>query len=160
MPQVDGHPNRREFRGVLTMANSPSDRSPSGARGHKVMLTSQATERALPSLLGMAVDYAPELDRHDARRKVGIITAADLRPAGKGQRVDVQGYLFARDFPEVVDEMAQRKGELGMSYEIADVRVVDAEAPVWVATDFTFTGAAVLLREKAAYLGTSVELAD
>ena len=40
--------------------------------------------------------------------------------------------------------MARRKGELGMSYEIADVRVVDAEAAVWVATDFKFTGAAVL----------------
>jgi hypothetical protein len=38
------------------------------------------------------------------------------------------------------------------------VRVVDTEAPVWVATDFTFTGAAVLLRDKAAYQGTSVEL--
>ncbi len=54
--------------------------------------------------------------------------------------------------------MARRKGELGMSYEIADVRVVDVDAPVWVATEFTFTGAAVLLREKAAYQGTSVEL--
>jgi hypothetical protein len=111
--------------------------------------------------MGMAVDYAPELDRHDARRKVGIITSADLRPAGgKAQSVDVQGYLFARDFPEIVDEMARRKGELGMSYEIADVRVVNTEAPVWVATDFTFTGAAVLLRNKAAYQGTNVELAD
>jgi hypothetical protein len=161
MPRVDGHPNRREFRGVLTMANAPSDRAPSGARGHKVMLTSMATERALPSLLGMALDYSPELDRHDARRKVGIITSADLRHMpGKTQSLDVKGYLFARDFPEVVDEMLRRKGELGMSYEIADVRVVDAGAPVWVATDFTFTGAAVLLREKAAYQGTNVELAD
>lgn len=125
------------------------------------MLTSQATERALPSLLGMAVDYAPELDRHDAQRKVGIITSADLRPAaGKTHRVDVQGYLFARDFPEVVNEMARRKGELGMSYEIADVRVADADAAVWVATDFKFTGAAVLLRDKAAYQNTNVELSD
>ncbi|PSH05007.1 MAG: hypothetical protein CXZ00_04505 [Acidobacteria bacterium] len=161
MPRVDGHPNRREFRGVLTVADVPSDRAPSGARGHRVMLTSQATKQALPSLLGMGVDYAPELDRHDARRKVGIITSADLRPtAGAAQRVDVRGYLFARDFPDVVDEMARRKGQLGMSYEIADVRVVDAEAPIWVATDFTFTGAAVLLREKAAYQDTHLELAD
>ena len=56
--------------------------------------------------------------------------------------------------------MARRKGELGMSYEIADVRVVDVAAPVWVATDFKFTGAAVLLREKAAYQGTNMELAE
>jgi len=158
MPEVDGHPNRRGFRGVLTVANAPSDRAPSGAKGHKVMLTAQATERALPSLLGMAVDYAPELDRHDAQRKVGIITSADLRPAGQAHCLDVSGYLFERDFPEVVDEMAKRRGELGMSYEIADVRVVDTEAPVWVATDFKFTGAAVLLRDKAAYQGTSMEL--
>ena len=122
MPEVDGHPNRRGFRGVLTMANAPSDRAPSGARGHKVMLTAQATERALGSLLGMGVDYAPELDRHDAQRKVGIITSAELRPApGKIHRLDVA---------------------------------------VWVATDFKFTGAAVLLREKAAYQNTNVELAE
>ncbi len=160
MPRVDGHPNRREFRGVLTLADTPSDRAPSGARGHRVLLTGEATERALPSLLGMAVDYTPELDRHDSRRKVGIITSADMRAtAGKAQQVDVRGYLFARDFPEVVVEMHRRKSELGMSYEIADVRVVDTEAPVWVATDFKFTGAAVLLRDKAAYEATSVELA-
>ena len=92
---------------------------------------------------------------------MGIITSAELRPgAGKIQRLDVAGYLFERDFPEVVGEMERRKGELGMSYEIADVRVVDAAAAVWVATDFKFTGAAVLLREKAAYQNTNVELAE
>jgi hypothetical protein len=161
MPRVDGHPNRREFCGVLTMADAPSDRAPSGARGHKVLLTAEATQQALPSLLGMAVDYTPELDRHDARRKVGIITSADLRgTSGKAQKVDVRGYLFARDFPEVVQDMSRRRGELGMSYEIADVRVLDTSAPVWVATEFTFTGAAVLLRDKAAYQGTNVELAE
>ncbi len=159
MPEVKNHPNRRNFRGVLTVANAPSDRSPSGARGHKVMLTAEATERALPSLLGMGIDYAPQLDRHDAQRKVGIITSADLRAgAGEAHCLNVGGYLFERDFPEVVMEMARRRGQLGMSYEIADVRVVDTEAPVWVATDFKFTGAAVLLREKAAYQGTSMEL--
>ena len=100
MPEVDGHPNRRGFRGVLTLADAPSDRAPSGARGHRVMLTAQATERALPSLLGMGVDYAPELDRHDAQRKVGIITAADLRPtAGKVRRLDVSGYCSNATFP-------------------------------------------------------------
>lgn len=159
MPEVDGHPNRRGFKGVLTVVEQASERSPSGARGHRVLLTEAATRRALPSLLGMAVDYAPELDRHDARRKVGIITAADLQSAaGRAQRLDVEGYLFARDFPEVVEDMRRRHGQLGMSYEIADVRVADTAAPVWVATDFTFTGAAVLLREKAAYAATSVEL--
>jgi hypothetical protein len=45
-----------------------------------------------------------------------------------------------------------------MSYEIADVHVADVEAAVWAVTKFTFTGAAVLLRNKAAYQGMWVEI--
>lgn len=162
MPQVDGHPNRREFRGILTTVDVASDRPPSGARGHRVMLTALAVEQALPSLLGMAVDYTPELDGHDARRKVGIITGAEisLRKGGEGRQLDVTGYLFEKDFPEIVAEIGNKGPSLlGMSYEIADVRVVDAEAAVWTIRDFTFTGAAVLKRAKAAYGDTRVELA-
>ena len=80
MPHVVGHPNRLPFRGVLTLVGTASQRSPSGARGHRVMLTRAAADAALPSLLGMALDYAPSLDAHDARRKIGIITAADIVP--------------------------------------------------------------------------------
>ena len=80
MPEVEGHPNRLEFHGVLTLVGSPSRRAPSGAKGHRVMLTRKATEAALPSLLGMALDYAPALDAHDARRKIGVITAAEIVP--------------------------------------------------------------------------------
>lgn len=168
LPQVEGHPNRRAFRGVLTTVERASDRPPSGARGHKVLLTAQAAEKALPSLLGMAVDYRPALDGHDARCKVGIITEAEVvslgesekRTAGRaGQQIEVKGYIYAKDFPEVVAEVGQRgRTSLGMSYEIADVRVADVEAPVWAVTEFAFTGAAVLLREKAAYADTWVEL--
>lgn len=161
MPVVDGHPNRRCFRGVLTTVDIASDRAPSGARGHRVMLTGAAVEEALPSLLGMAVDYTPNLDGHDARRKVGIITGAELaaRPAGSGQQLEVTGYLFEKDFPEIVAEIGNRGPSLlGMSYEIADVRVVNTDAAVWVIREFTFTGAAVLQRSKAAYGDTRVEL--
>ena len=161
MPAVEGHPNRRAFRGVLTTVNRASDRAPSGARGHRVLLTGEATEAAIPSLLGMALDYAPELDRHDARRKVGIITRAEVAAAatGRGEVLEVSGYLFAKDFPEIVDEIAQRgASELGMSYEIADVSVADVDSPVWAVTACTFTGAAVLKRNKAAYGETWVRL--
>lgn len=165
MPEVKEHPNRRGFRGVLTIVNAPSDRPPSGARGHRVLLERGAAERALPSLIGMAVDYVPGLDGHDARMKVGIITGAELVPESRVsksstvQRLEVKGYLFARDCPEIVAEIArQGRARLGMSYEIANVRVIDTEAPVWVASEFTFTGAAVLRRDKAAYESTSMEL--
>ena len=38
-----------------------------------------------------------------------------------------------------------------MSYEIANAWVPDVDASVWTITKFTFTGAAVLRRDKAAY---------
>ena len=192
MPHVVGHPNRLPFRGVLTLVGTASQRSPSGARGHRVMLTRAATEAALPSLLGMALDYAPSLDAHDARRKIGIITQADIVPMPQsktsrltaapplspgapplspsfGDRVGSQnpigqiaisGYLFAHDFPDVVDEIrAQAGSTLGMSYEIADATVPNQEAAIWTVTAFTFTGAAVLHRDKAAYPQTWIALA-
>ena len=44
---------------------------------------------------------------------------------------------------------------MGMSYELADAHVADMRAPVWTLTRATFTGAAILLREKAAYRATT-----
>jgi hypothetical protein len=231
MPEVAGHPNRTAFRGVLTMVDVPSQRAPSGARGHLVVLTKRAAEEALPSLLGMALDYAPTLDRHDVRRKVGVITRAEIA----GRNLEVGGYLFARDFPEIVKEIgkagdvagrfraiapatavhasaihrarggwaeaykfrsslwaaaerlerlgatmlrSRRKptggfcrairaetaiasaGEsgLGLSYEVTDVKLGSADAEVWMLEKVTFTGAAILRRDKAAYRETWIEL--
>jgi hypothetical protein len=160
IPHVDGHPNRVAFEGVLTVVNATSDKAPSGARGHRVMLTREAAENALPSLLGMAVDYRPGWDGHDARRKIGLLTEADLI----GQRLVVRGYLYARDFPEVaaaIEASAAANPEaMGMSYELADARVEDMRAEVWKLTRVTFTGAAILLREKAAYRATSFRMAS
>jgi hypothetical protein len=51
-----------------------------------------------------------------------------------------------------------RQGGLGMSYEIADAVVEDIKAKVWVLSRVTFTGAAVLRRDKAAYQATWIEL--
>jgi len=86
-----------------------------------VLLSRAAAERALASLLGMGLDYTPSLDGHDARRKVGIITSAEIVDG----RLEVGGYLFARDFPELVRELSAGKHGLGMSYEIADAHVAD-----------------------------------
>jgi len=156
-PHVDGHPNRVAFEGVLTVVNAASDKAPAGARGHRVMLTKEAAEAALPSLLGMAVDYRPGWDGHDARRKIGLLTEANL----VGRRLVVRGYLYARDFPEVATAIqAQSPEALGMSYVLADARVEDMRAEVWKLTRVTFTGAAILLREKAAYRATSFRMAS
>ena len=194
-PRLASHPNRAPFRGVLTLVDTPSDRAPSGAGGHRVLLAREAVERALPSLLGMGLDYAPLLDRHDAQRKVGIITEADVAPAssrllrghpghaaaarmaaetaGEPPALHISGFLYARDFPQLMRELrAQDPAEggrgtsigrgrgtpLGMSYEIADARVEDMAAAIWRVVDFTFTGAAILRRDKAAYRDTWIEL--
>lgn len=155
LPEVAGHPNRVPFEGVLTLVDEPSSRPPSGARGHRVILTRAAAMAALPSLVGMAVDYAPGWDGHDARRKCGIITQADV----EGSRLKVSGYLFGKDFPEVEERMRHSAaGTMGMSYEIADAHVEDMNADVWTLTRVTFTGAAILLRDKAAYRNTSFQL--
>jgi hypothetical protein len=157
IPHVEKHPNRVSFEGVLTVVNVASDRAPAGARGHRVLLTREAAEGALPSLLGMAVDYRPGWDGHDARRKIGLLTEAHLL----GPRLAVRGYLYARDFPEVAEAIeAQAPESMGMSYELADARVEDMRAEVWKLTRVTFTGAAILLREKAAYRATSFRMAS
>jgi hypothetical protein len=49
-------------------------------------------------------------------------------------------------------------GELGMSFEVADVTVMDMRAHVWILTHVVFTGAAILRRDKAAYEDTWIEL--
>jgi len=175
MPAVHGHPNRAGFRGVLTIVDVASDKAPSGARGHRVLLTRRAAEAAIPSLMGMGLDYSPALDRHDARRKIGVITRAEI----VGRVIEVGGFLYARDFPEIVAEIgapgrtgaavfarlksANRSARatpagLGMSYEITDALVEDITASVWVLNRVTFTGAAVLRRDKAAYRSTWIEL--
>jgi hypothetical protein len=239
MPEVVGHPNRAAFSGVLTMVDVPSQRSPSGAKGHLVVLTKKAAEAALPSLLGMALDYSPALDRHDVRCKVGVITRAEI----VGRNVELGGYLFARDFPEIVEEIAKARPEsdrkpiesfrtrllqagvihaavsplepgrwregyrlgdslraaawrirglttamrrkspgvlehtagvgptiraetcaaagpsgLGLSYEVTAVQIADTRARVWTLSKVTFTGAAILRRDKAAYQDTWIEL--
>ncbi|MBW4037516.1 MAG: hypothetical protein HIU91_01340 [Acidobacteria bacterium] len=157
-PEVAGHPNRLPFEGCLTLVDVASDKAPSGARGHRVLLTREAAEAALPSLLGMAVDYKAGWDGHDARQKCGIITSAHL----EGSKLLVGGFLFARDFPEMEAKVsgvaAGAECAMGMSYELADAHVADMRDTVWRLTRATFTGAAILLRDKAAYRGTSFRL--
>lgn len=225
MPVVEGHPNRVAFRGVLTVVDVPSNRAPSGSRGKRVLLTRKAAERGLPSLIGMAVDYAPSYDKHDQKRKVGVITSADV----VGSNLEVGGFLYAKDFPEVVKEIgrlgrssgiqrgglqasgsgrgegatlraklmaavediramiqsARAKAEqpartavlraespgagratgsgpgkrgLGMSFEVTNVNVLNPDAGILKLIDVTFTGAAILRKDKAAYEDTWIEL--
>lgn len=150
LPEVAGHPNRIPFEGCLTLIDVASDKAPSGARGHRVVLTRAAAVNALPSLLGMAVDFKGGWDGHDARQKCGIITSGEI----VGNRVLVTGFIFGKDFPEVEQTHRNPEHGLGMSYELSDAHVADMRAEVWTLTRATFTGAAILLKTKAAYTDT------
>jgi hypothetical protein len=145
---------KRRFRGVLTTLDSPSAKPPAGSCGHRVLLPRRVAENALESLIGVGICFASTLDRHDPRRKVGVITKAEIAD----NTVMIEGHLWEHDFPEVVARIHAQADTLGMSYEIADASVVDIREKVWRLSRVTFTGAAIILEKKAAYRGTSITL--
>jgi len=149
---VSAHINMQGFTGCLCVADMVTQKAPSGARGHSVLLSRSAIESALPSLLGMAVDYKAGWDGHDARQKCGIITEAWL----EDDRLMVSGYIYKIDFPEI--EEFVKKHEVGMSYEMRECHVRDMREKVWTLDKAEFTGAAILLKEKACYKESSFEV--
>lgn len=152
LPDVIDHPNRMPFSGVLTRLDQPSDRPVHGSLGKLVVIPSAVAEAALPSLLGMAVDFVPDLDGHDPKNKIGIITAAYI----EGNELRVEGFLYAADFPEETALIKARKDVLGFSYETAQNFVESLETEHLVLAACTFTGAAILRKDKAAYQTTSL----
>jgi hypothetical protein len=151
--------NRIGFTGVLALVDTPSDKSPLGARGHLVLMKREAALKALPFLVGMGVNYREDFAGHNERHKVGVITSAEL----VGNELRVSGLLWFDDFPEVINSIkAQAEDSLGMSYELADAHVDDMRQVVWIMSRVNFTGAAIILRDKTAYRASrfSLEVRD
>lgn len=148
------HPNRAYFKGVLATTNRIIESPPSGSRGHKVILDSNAVKDALPSLVGMAVNFDLGYSDHDKRRKCGVITYAKLYR----RKILVEGYLYGKDFPDLIHALKKAEKPFGMSYEIASAHVENMLAEVWKVIGITFTGAAILYLDKAADKKTSFEL--
>jgi hypothetical protein len=146
------HPNKMPFSGVLTRINEPSDKPPEGSGGRLITISSEAAEKNLGSLLGMAVDYKPNLDGHDPKAKIGVITAATI----EGNAILIEGFVYAADFPDVAAEIKANKDALGFSYECRNLFCNDPDANPIVITDCIFTGAAILRKDKAAYHSTSL----
>jgi len=152
VPDVQDHPNRMPFSGVLTRVGIPSDNAPHGSGGKRVLLTAEAAEAALDSLALMAVDYTPNFDGHDVRAKIGVITGATV----EGSDLRIEGFIYAADFPEEAAEIKANKNALGFSFEAQQILVEDLESDPLVITACVFTGAAILLKDKAAYTTTSL----
>lgn len=114
----------------------------------------------MDSLTGMAVNVKSGLSGHAPKNKVGIIDkvwAGDALEDG-AVPVNIEGYLFAKDFPDVVEELQASADELGFSYE-CDAKLEETTVdglPVLQVTALVYSGAAILLKDKAAYTRTSL----
>ena len=157
VPDVKGHPNRHPFSGIVTRIGQPSDKAPGGSMGKRVILTPEAVEAAIPSLLMMGVDYSHDFNGHDPERKIGVISEAKA----KGDALHIKGFFYAADFPHVVQEIVANRRQLGWSYElIVNPGGSQVAGDLLVVTDFVFTGAAVLRKDAAAYSTTTLAAAS
>lgn len=151
MPMAE-HPNKMPFKGVLTRLDQSSDAPPHGSTGKRTYIPAAVAEAAIPSLLGMAVDYKQDFDGHDKKSKIGLITEAWI----DGDSLRIAGFFYANDFPEECQRIRAEKSRLGWSYE-CQAAIRDVEADPWVIDYCIFTGAALLYKELAAYTTTSLE---
>ena len=144
------------FEGILCTLDQPSEKSPTGARGHQIILTSFAAERAISGLIGAPVNYTENWQGHDIFTTIGLISKAFT----ENQKLKVRGYLLTAKYPKIIDQIKSLEESLGMSYELRDARVEDMRKPVWTLTRVNFTGVAILLQNKAAYRTSTFHLLD
>jgi hypothetical protein len=146
--------NRKPFTACLTKVDEPSDRPPGGASGRRVIIPKELARRKLATLKNMPLNAdARGFKDHDRREVVGTILDAWI----DGNRLMVSGLLFDKNQDDLVARIQDTKQWLGMSYELNEAVVQDEHAPIWTLQDFQgFTGAAVLLKSKAAYSSTSI----
>lgn len=148
---------RINFEGILCTVNLPSDKSPSGARGHQILLTKDAAQNALSTLLGAPVNYRSDWQGHNVNVTIGMIGKSWI----DNEYVKVRGFLLTSKYPHIIDEINNIKESLGMSFEIADAHVENLREVVWKITKISsFTGAAILLKRKAAYYKSSFKLLE
>ncbi|HSX82729.1 MAG TPA: hypothetical protein VLQ80_29735, partial [Candidatus Saccharimonadia bacterium] len=101
LPHAEGTlENRVPWRGILCPIDSPSQRAPGGAKGHKTIVTRQAAERALPSLIGAPLNCASDggFGDHDRSQPIGAVHKAYIA----GGNLWVEGILWGRNFPSLV----------------------------------------------------------
>lgn len=151
VPDFPDHPNKTPFTGVLTILNQISDAPLGGSDGKKVVLPTDVAEKALASLLQMSVDFQPDFDGHDPTRKIGLIEEAYINE----NKIHVSGFLYTLDFPEEVKRIQRDKEWLGMSFE-AQVLTRALDDGNLLITYCAFTGAAILFKDKAAFIATSL----
>jgi hypothetical protein len=148
LPPTEGTlENRVPWKGILCPLDTPSQRPPGGAQGHRTIVTRQAAERALPSLIGAPLNASDDFGDHDRSQPIGAVHKAYI----KGADLWVEGILYGRNFPALVATIKRHKDQLGLSYEITGCEVESEQAPIWKLIACTFTGLCCLKQSAAAY---------
>jgi hypothetical protein len=146
--------NRLKFEGILAYVGTPSDLAPSGARGHRVLLTKEHAQICIHTLCGQGVNVNSDLHHHDVTRKIGVITEAKLYR----NRIKLSGHLWDKDFPAEVARLQASGNKLGMSFDADESFVPNMRESVWEIRPARFTGAAILLKKKASYQKSSFKI--
>lgn len=149
---TEAHPNKMPFKGVLVVLDQPSNKPPHGSGNRKVIMTTEAAQKAIPTLLGMGVNYTPKMDGHDAQKKIGIISEAEV----KDGEIQIAGFIYASDFPDAAARIRADKKLLGFSFEAKVLKLADPGADPLEIEECVFTGAAILRKDKAAFSSTSL----
>lgn len=144
----EGHVNALKFKGVLLLLDEASQKPPNGSHGHKILIPKEVAQKNLHTLIGMGIDYEDSFDKHNPKKKVGVIQKAWI----VGNKLMCSGIIWKKDFPDVKEALDDK--QLGMSFEGSNISVEDPKAEVWKITDVCFTGAAILYKTAAAYQKT------
>jgi len=157
-----GHepPNKAPLLGLLCYLDAASEHPVGGAKGRLIYIPSSVGVPALETLVGMGVNVRSDLSGHNPRFKIGVIEKAYAGDALEDGSipVHVEGYLYAKDFADEVDDLKAEKDDLGFSYEASAVlKDVEGASPATAqTTSLVFTGATILYKKKAAYTKTSL----
>ena len=100
----------------------------------------------------MGVSHTPKLDGHD----VDPQDRCHHRRQDRGKRPQIGGFFYAADFPDAVSRIRANRAAMGFSFDAQRIAVEDTEADPLVITACVFTGAAVLQKDRGAYLETSL----
>lgn len=115
----------------------------------------EAAYHALPSLIGMPVNYDTKFNKHNIKNKCGVVTKAYI----DDNKLMIDGFLYARDYPDVIKRL-QGTERFGFSFDAADAQIKDQRKTVWEMVEITFVGATLLLADSAAYKKTSIQLLE
>ena len=153
-------PNRRPFKAVLFRADVSSVRTPLGGRRAVRIHPSALKALDLDKLIGLPIHVVPTLDHHwietdgENPQFISIGAIVSVAMIGDGDAIIGEGYLWDRDFPDIVQKVVEagKKGLLAVSWEIVNVEVAadDSGEFDWI-LKFEPVGFAFLQAKYAAY---------